>query len=119
MKKILSMLLVCVLLVGTLFALTSCGGPSGKYQDALKVTTLEFSGSKVTITIDNIIGNDTVLEGKYDITEDDEGNKTITFTFESEDDEADAWDAPMSYSEGEEDGKQYIKIGIVKYTKAD
>lgn len=120
MKKIISAVLVCVLLACTLFALASCGKTlSGEYQDALKLTTLKFSGSNVTITVDNVIGDDTVLEGKYAITEDEEneGKYIITFTFDDEED-ADDWDTPMSFSEGEEDGKKYIKLGgLLTYYK--
>ena len=120
MKKIISAVLVCMLLACMLFSLASCGKTlSGEYQDVLKTTTLKFSGSNVTITIDNIIGDDTVLQGKYEITEDEEneGKYIITFTFDDEED-ADNWDAPMSFSEGEEDGKKYIKLGgILTYYK--
>lgn len=119
MKKIISAVLVCVLLMCCVFALASCGKLSGTYKDAANITTFEFSGSKVTLRIDNIIGEDTVLEGKYEITEDEEGKQTITFTFDSEDDEADAWEAPMSFLEGKEGDVEYIKIGIFKYNKVD
>ena len=116
MKKIISAVLVCMLLACMLFSLASCGKTlSGEYQDLLKTTTLKFSGSNVTITIDNFIGDDTVLQGKYEITEkeDAEGEYVITFTFESDDDAADAWKAPLSFSEGEKDGKAYIQIGVI------
>ena len=120
MKKILSLVLVAVLLVGTMLTLASCGTTiSGTYQDALKVTTFKFSGSKVTLTVDNIIGDDTVLEGKYEITEKDDGSKEITFTFDSEDKEAEKWSEPLPFSEGEENGKKFIKISIVKYTEVE
>lgn len=118
MKRIISTLLVCVLLVGCVFALASCGKKlSGKYQDALKVTTYEFKGSKVTITVDNVIGDDTVIEGKYEITTNDDDETVIVFTFEDED--AKEYSGEFKFFEGEEDGKEYIKLGILKYTKVD
>ena len=41
----------------------------------------------------------------------------ITFTFESDD--ADTYEGTSDFSSGEEDGVEYIKIGLLKYTKAD
>ena len=116
MKKIVSLVLVSVMLVGMLFALTACGKTlSGTYTDALSVTSYSFSGKKVTITVDNIIGEDTVIEGVYEITEEEDG-KFITFTFEGEED-GDDYEGKFAFSEGTEDGEDYIKIGIFKYTK--
>lgn len=118
MKKIISLALVCVLMLGCVFTLASCGKTlSGDYQDSLKVTTYSFKGNKVTLTIDNIIGDDTVIEGKYEIGENDEGKTVITFTFEGEDSEEHS--GSYDFSEGEEDGAKYIKIGIVKYNKVE
>ena len=55
MKKVISMTLVCVLLLGCVFALASCGKTiSGTYELALSEdnkTTYEFSGRKVTKTV--------------------------------------------------------------------
>ncbi len=112
MKKIISTILVCVLLIGTLFTLASCGKSiSGEYKDALTGNvTYEFGMfGKFTKTVDNIIGDDTVTEGKYEIN--DDGDK-ITFTF---DDESET----HSFATGEENGVEYIKIGLFKYEKAD
>ncbi|MBQ7343152.1 MAG: hypothetical protein IJW53_00120 [Clostridia bacterium] len=117
MKRIISTILVCVLLLGCVMTLASCGKTlSGKYTDALAVTSYEFKGSKYTLTVDNIIGADTVTEGKYKIAENDEGDLKITFTWEEDGEEKTQTE---SFSSGEEDGVEYIKIGIVKYTKAD
>ena len=82
MKKILSALLVCVLLVGCVITLVSCGGLSGTYEGTL--CDLKFKGDKVTV----IIG-DNELTGKYEIEEDDKGNKTISFDFVDEDEATD------------------------------
>ncbi len=114
MKKILSAALICVLLVGCVFALASCGGLSGEYKEALTGNIVyDFSGSKYTKTVDNIIGDDTVIEGKYEI---DKDAGTITFTYEVDGEEKTQTE---NFSEGEEDGVEYIKIGLGKYNKVD
>ena len=131
MKKILSAVLVCVLLVGCVFALASCGKTlSGEYKlDATGeiagiksgvVTTYKFSGSKVTLTIDTYVANNksTVeYDGKYTIEEVDEDYE-ITFTFTDEDGEE-----VKDYSKTQvlkiDDEKKTITIGLVTYTKAE
>ena len=82
MKKILSLILVCILTVGCMTALVSCGGLSGTYDGA--ICDLKFKGDKVTV----IIG-DNSLTGEYEIKKDDDGNKTITFDFVDEDEATD------------------------------
>lgn len=80
MKKFLSAVLVCVLLVGTMFTLVSCGNSlSGTYEGLL--FDLKFKGSKVTIIVDD----EEVLTGTYEIKEEDD-KKTISFDFVDEDD---------------------------------
>ncbi len=117
MKKTVSAILVCVLLLGTMLTLVSCDRILfGKYEADLVVSkvTYEFSAfNKVTITVDPIIGETSVTEGTYKIAEDNEGN--IEFVFTAKDGEPEA----SSFSTGEEDGVKYIKIGGVKYNKAD
>ena len=118
MKKIISTLLVCVLLVGCVFALASCGKTlSGTYKDALTgLTTYEFKGSKVTITAG--AGNfTTTVEGKYEITTNDKDEEVIIFTFEDED--AEKYSGEFAFAEGKEGDTEYIKIGILKYNKVD
>lgn len=113
MKKIVSTLLVCVLLLGCTLALVSCGGPSGTYKDALTgLTTYEFSGSDVTITLGNWS-----ITGEFEVAEDDEGKQTITFTFGEDQDGAKSYSGEHTYAEGEENGQEYIKIDGLKYNK--
>lgn len=87
MKKTISTILVCVLLVGTIFSLASCevfGMMFGTYEN--DGTTLEFSFNKVTKTVIPLIGNEPVVtEGEFKIDEDANGRKTITITYEGED----------------------------------
>lgn len=80
MKKIISSILVCVLLVGVMFSLVSCGNNlSGTYEGML--FDLKFSGSKVTVMV-----GDKELTGTYEIKTDDETDKkTISFDFVDED----------------------------------
>ena len=65
MKKTLSLLLVCVLLVGCIFSLASCGKTlSGTYKADVVVggTSYTFSGSKVTLTAE-VLGFEKSFEG--------------------------------------------------------
>ena len=119
MKGIISALLVCVLLVGVVFALASCGKTlSGKYEAEanLGITTVnytyEFKGSKVTATVKstNFLGQveSVTVEGTYEI-EDDE----ITFAWDSEEEVLDG--GTFTFEETE-DG---IKIGKFEFKKAE
>ncbi|MBE6536579.1 MAG: hypothetical protein E7673_01365 [Ruminococcaceae bacterium] len=121
MKKVLSTLLVCVLLVGCVFTLASCVfslGPvtmiSGKYElDAgIGGVTYEFGAfGKVTITAE-AFGVSTSFEGEYKV--DNEADE-ITFTFE--DDKASEYSGTVSFASGKEDGVNFIRLGGVKYNK--
>lgn len=120
MKKIVSTILVCVLLVGSLFALASCGTLSGKYQNNL--TTLEFSGKTVVITAQlDVLGNSILktYEAEYTIEENEDGEKTITFVYAPDAEQYPLLVGTKSFAQGEEEGKKYVKIGILKYTKVD
>ena len=116
MKKIISTILVCVLLLGCVMTLASCGKTfSGKYEANIAVAKLTYDfkfGGKVTLTVDPILGNSSTFEGKYEINDD---TKEITFVFEAED--AKEYNGTSDFTQGEEDGVKYIKIGLVKYTE--
>ena len=120
MKKIVSSILVCVMLLSCVLVLASCAKTlSGKYEsDVFGVAgaTYEFSGNKVTVTAE-ILGFEKDFEGTYEIKDNDEGKTVIVFTFD--DDDASKYSGEFDFSEGTEDGEAYIKIGGVKYTKAD
>ena len=121
MKRIISTFLVCVLLLGCVFTLASCGKMlSGKYElDAyVGSKTYEFSGlNKVSITYE-LLSVETTIEGTYKSAENDKGETEITFTFEDEE-KAKDYAGTFPFAQGEEDGVKYIKIGILKYNKAD
>ena len=119
MKKTISLVLVCALLICSLLSLTSCGKMlMGKYRSETDLivgkssVTYEFGMfGEVTMTV-NSLGKETVEEGKYEFN--DEGDK-ITFTFENEDGTPNV--TTYSFSSGTEDGKNFIKLtaeGLVK-----
>lgn len=120
MKKIVSTILVCVLLMGSLFALASCNMVFGKYEN--NGTTLEFSLKEVTITSETKVAGVSIsktYEAEYVIDENEEGDKTITFVYAADADQHPILNGTKNFSQGEEDGVKYIKIGILKYTKVD
>lgn len=125
MKKTISTILVCVLLVGSLLTLASCevaGFVFGTYSrtDTIIVditTTYEFSLTEVTktTTTDKLIGSGqstTTETMKYKVGENDEGEKVIAFTFETEDGTK---TVEYSFNSGNDDGGAYIEIDGIRY----
>ena len=114
MKRIVSTILLCLLLAGSVLSLASCDKILvGKYEADLAVAevTYEFGlFGKVTCTTDPFIGDDEVKEGKYKISDD---GKEITITFDGED------PATYDFATGEENGVKYVKIGLIKYELED
>ena len=112
MKKTISMVLVCMLLACTMLTLVSCGKSiTGTYTGATlngDVTYKFEAFGKVTKTTNPFLGKGETIEGEYKFNE--EGNK-ITLTFN---DESNTYD----FSSGEEDGVEYIKLEVWKFTKA-
>lgn len=125
MKRIVSILLVCVLLVGTVFALASCAKTlNGTYElgSGFLGATYVFKGSNVSITY-KAIGLEYTLEGTYVISEDEEKGQIITITINGEDaeeDKAEEYNGVHTLVEGKEGDVEYIKIdGVQYYKKAD
>ena len=118
MKKDLIRFTCLVLVLVTIaLALASCGGPSGTYGDASGLVGVEykFSGSKVSVTF-GVLGFTKTVDGKFSIGKDSDGNRTITFTFESED--AALYEGTHRYSSGKDDSGEFIRIdGITLYRK--
>ena len=125
MKKTISTILVCVLLVGSLLTLASCevaGFVFGTYSrtDTVIVditTTYEFSLTEVTktVTTDNLIGSgqSTTTETiKYKVGKNDEGKKVIAFTVETNDGSR---TTEYSFNSGKDDNGSYIEIGGTRY----
>lgn len=122
MKKFLSVVLACALLVGCVMIFASCG-LSGTYEKEVAGTEVSFAfkGNKVTLVVDfPIIEKDLVLNGTYELGEDEEGNKTITITYEDDSsDEAKKYGGTLSFAEGTENGEKYVSIGGVRYFLED
>ena len=121
MKKIISALIICVLVVGCVCALTGCGGKTlnGTYKADASIasTTYEFSGNNVEITYE-VFGFEKSIEGTYKITTDEEGDMTLTITIESEEEGAEDYAGEHTFSEGtDEYGAEYIKIDNVTFKK--
>lgn len=121
MKKILSVFLACVLLVGCICTLASCGKSlSGAYEAEVELfgqsasTTYDFSGKKVEIiTKTKLLGsiNTETVKGTYEIAEAD-GELEITITTEKDGEE-------VSNTYTLEEGDGYIKIAGIQYNKVD
>lgn len=120
MKRVISTILVCVLLLGCVLSLASCGKMfSGTYQADIAIAklTCEFKfGGKVTVTVDPLVGDTTSYEGKYEINKD---TQEITFVFENADDNliTNYFHGTQKFSQGEKDGTKFIEIGGVTYTE--
>lgn len=120
MKKTLSAILVCVMLLGCVFALASCGNkPSGKYQAKLEIlgqsttTTYDFKMNKVIVTVETeVLGNinTETSEYKYKVNKKDDGTLTIDLTGEVEGEEK---TNTYTYEKGDD----YIKIAGIQYNK--
>ena len=119
MKKIISLALVCLMLTCTMLTLASCG-LSGTYESG--TTSITFSGKKVTI-VDEVTLLGTVIsktyEAEYSMSENDDGSKTITFTYADGGDKHLSLNGEKTFASGEEDGKKYVRIGLITYYKAD
>ena len=120
MKKTLSAILVCVMLLGCVFTLASCGNkPSGKYQAKLEIlgqsttTTYDFKMNKVIVTVESeVLGsiNTETTEYKYKVNKKDDGTLTIDLTGE-----VDGEEKTNTYTY--EKGDDYIKIAGIQYNK--
>ena len=125
MKKTISTILVCVLLVGTLLSLASCemfGLVTGTYARTAEVfgiettTTYEFSGKEVTVSTVTTMGNTSTTSnktGEYEIGENEEGQKTITLTFTNEDGEGTV--TTYTFNSGKDDNGAYIELDGTRY----
>ena len=125
MKKVLSFFLASVIVVGMMLSLVSCGNNlSGEYKGEVNVLVAsyeviyKFSGKKVEVSrqVKSVLGNaePVVINGTYEINEDEEGKLTISFEYEGEEDEV-VKGGTYNFEKGED----YIRIGIAKYTKVD
>lgn len=115
MKKIISTLMVCVLLVGCVFSFSSCTLLMGKYEANLVAAEVSYEFGifgTVKVEVDPLIGDDAEYNGKYSL-----NDAADEITIIIDDEKADLYDGEFSFSMGEEDGVKYVKIGGVKYTQ--
>lgn len=125
MKKTISTILVCVLLVGSLLSLASCevaGFVFGKYSRTDKIvvditTTYDFSLTEVTktVTTGNLIGDgesSTSETMKYKVGKNEAGEKIISFTVQTNDGSK---TTEYSFNSGKDDGGSYIEIEGIRY----
>ena len=122
MKKIVSTILLCVLLCGSIFSLASCSNiVFGEYDGSINLgiikydIKMKFSIGKVTIETES----EKVYTAKYKIAEDEDGDRTITFTYEDGADEFLAFPGgeALSLVESEVEGVKYLTIGLYKLKK--
>ena len=111
MKKIVSALLVCFILVGSMFALVSCGGgiKNGTYKSEDGMT-VKINGDNLTL-VEEEDGMTMEIKYTYEIKDD-----KITFTWgdaEAEENATVVENGPFDF----EKGKDYIKIGGLTLTK--
>ena len=120
--RVLSLTLVAVMLCATL---ASCGKVSGAYAAEIDLgvasgkITYDFGAfGKVTTTVEGALLGQTeakTYEGKYEITEKDDGKMEITFTFEDAD--AKEYSGTQSFSIDKENDT--IKIGLITYKRVE
>ena len=113
MKRFTKVIAIVLVLATLACVFASCGKKlSGKYEATVigTGTCLEFKGNKVFAQFKILGTYGDAVEGKYEIKD----NK-ITITFEGDNEKANSLEGTFDFEEG--DG--YIKIGLVKYTKAD
>ena len=115
-KNLIRFTALALVVVMAVAVLASCGGPSGTYGDTSGIGGVEytFKGSKVTIKV-VIAGFAKEFNGSYKMGKDDDGNKTITMTFEGRD--ASSYSGTHTYAEGKDDTGAYISLDGVKLYK--
>lgn len=115
MKKTISLILACMLLVGCVLSLASCSAfLVGTYENKglLTTTTVEF---KLDGTVIYSIGSISLV-GEYELDKNDKGEPVIELDFE-DDSVADLIDGEFSFAKGKENGTAYIEIAGVRYNK--
>lgn len=117
MKKILSLTLVCVMLLGCVFALASCKKTlNGTYEGSAVTYTFKSNGD-VTAK-GGLTGAE--FNGKYEITTqtDDDGNKETVIIFSEFSKAGALYNGTFSFGEGKDSDKgAYVKIDGWNYYK--
>ena len=113
MKKFTKVIALVLVLSTLVCVFASCGKKlSGKYEATAfgTGTCLTFKGGKVSAQFKLLGSYGDAVEGKYQIKD-----GQITITFEGDDKDAKALEGTFDFEEGD----NYIKIGLIKYTKVD
>ena len=112
MKRFTKVIALALVLATLTCMFASCAKLSGAYEATVvgTGTRFEFKGNKVTVQFKVLGMYGDAVEGKYSIKDDQ-----ITITFEGDDKDAKAFNGTFDFEKGDD----YIKIGGVKYTKAD
>ena len=123
MKKLISASLTCLLVVGLLLSISSCGAMTGTYREVTTGIGVKFSPFGKISLLDS--DGDLIVKGEYEI-EDDDGDRKIDIDFDDDDLEklsieyktvAALYEGEKSFKEYEEDGDKYIVIGISIFKK--
>lgn len=127
MKKTISTILVCVLLVGTLLSLASCevaGFVFGTYSKTTsvlgteRVETYDFSLTEVTKTTvikNGSLSNTTTETYEYKVGKNDDGERIISLTTENDNGSS---TVKLSFNSGSDNDGSYIEIGGSRYYAA-
>ncbi len=117
MKRIISALIVCILVLGCVVTFASCkdNSLSGTYTSEAGVTSIAFSEKSAVIMISFSVGDfysSSTYEANYKIKG---GN--IVFSYDKDQKKYEQLNGKYDFELGEESGKEYIKIDGIKYTK--
>ncbi len=121
MKRILSLVLVIVMLVGCVFTFSSCGKkPSGVYSrqfEGYNITeTYEFKGKKYKVSYSGELGSLSEYlvprEGKFKVSKNKDKTMQIAFAVKVNGELQDYAD-PFSFEKGDD----YIVINGIRYNK--
>ena len=126
MKKTIRIVAVLLLVAMACAMLASCSkilfgtysGEAGLGSIIGTKWTYKFTGTSVKLIVTgSLLGGSSTIEynGKYTIDKAEDGTEQITFTFEGD---GSTYSGTSSFSSGKNaDGKSFIKIGGVEYTK--
>ena len=112
MKNVVRVVALALVVIMACGILASCGKTlSGKYEAAVAGTgaTLEFKGSKVTITFKLLGTNSDSVTATYKI----DGDK-ITITYDDKESKDDSLNGTFDFKENDD---KSITIGVVTYKK--
>ena len=123
MKKIISLSLTCLLVIGLVLSMSSCGMMTGTYREVTTGVGVKFSPLGKISLLDS--KGDLIVKGEYEIEKED-GDRKIDIDFDDGDLKklsieyktiAALYEGEKNFKEYEEDGDKYIVIGISVFKK--